>query len=114
MQALISMIHQLAQATDGSGAAERLVLFDYRKENHTLLAQKIYMQAIPREIACWVSDFVMNRQQRVKLSRDCFCEWGDVPAGVPQGTKLGPWLFLLMINNLKVSDVSSWKYVDDT
>ena len=50
----------------------------------------------------------------MKFSRDCFSEWGHVPAGVPQRTKLGPCLFLLMINNLKVSDVSSWKYVDDT
>ena len=50
----------------------------------------------------------------MKLARDCFTEWGDVPAGVPQGTKLGPWLFFLMTNNLKVSDESSWKYVDDT
>ena len=56
----------------------------------------------------------MNRQQRVKLSRDCSSEWGHVPADVPQGTKLGPCLFLLMINNLKVSDESSWKYVDNT
>jgi hypothetical protein len=39
---------------------------------------------------------------------------GHVPFGVPQSTKLGPWLFLLMINDLIVPNVSTWKYVDDT
>ena len=51
--------------------------------------------------------------QRVKLSSDCFSERGPLRSGVPQGTKLGLWLFLLMINDLKI-DALTWRYVDDT
>ena len=35
-----------------------------------------------------------------------------MPAGVPQGTNLGPWS--LMINELRIPDIPTWKYVDDT
>ena len=50
----------------------------------------------------------------MKLSQDCFSEWGTVAAGVPQGTNLGPWLSLIMLNNLYVANTNVWKSVDDT
>ena len=81
--------------------------------DHKILVAKINGLDMPHSIKAWVTDFLTNRHQRVKLSSDCYSEWSPVPAGVPQGTMLGPWLFLLMINDLKV-DALTWKYVDDT
>ena len=116
--ALTSMLHHWTRATDGTGSAVRVVLFDYRKAfdyiDHQLLTHKIYSLDIPRGVARWVVDFLVHRYQRVKLSADCFSEWGPVPAGVPQGTKLGPWLFLLMMNDLRLPQVQTLKYADDT
>ena len=116
--ALVSMLHMWAQATDGTGAAVRIVQLDYKKAfdliDHRTLANKVLSLHIPRGVARWVIDFLIDRSQRVKLSHDCFSEWGPVPSGVPQGTKLGPWLFVLMLNDLRPSDAQTWKYVDDT
>ena len=54
-----------------------------------------------------------NNNPKVNLSF-CLSEWRNVPAGVPQGTKLGPWLFILMIDDINTSNTELWKYVDDT
>ena len=70
---------------------------------------------VPNSVINWVIDFLSERSQRIKFSKDVLSEWGKEPSGVPQGTKLGPWLFLLMFNNLSVpTTFNMWKYVDDT
>ena len=95
-----------------------LVLFDFKKAfdliDHRILVRKLCSYDIPDPVMSWIIYILTSRKQRVKLGHDCFLEWGVVPAGVPQGMKLGPWLFIIMINELHIPATDLWKYVDDT
>ena len=84
-------------------------LVDFRNQ-----AIKLTALDLTYSILCWVIDFLKNRKQRIKLGQDCKSKWGDIPAGVPQGTKLGPLLFILMIDDIDTSNTEIRKYVDDT
>ena len=112
------MVHSLTKHTDGTGSTVRVVLFDYQKAfdliDHTFLARKLLAMDMPVGVLFWIIDFLTDRTQRVKLGEHCLSEWRNVPAGVPQGTKLGPWLFILMIDDINTSNTELWKYVDDT
>ena len=51
------------------------------------------------------------------MNYECHSNVLQVQTGVPQGTKLAPWLFLVMINDLSVSEDSTnkiWKFADDS
>ena len=112
--ALLSTIHHWTMMTDGTGALVSVVVFDYRRVFDLIDHHIILKLDIPRGVLCWVLDILSSWKQHVKLESVCLSERGQVPAGISQGTKLGPWLFLLMINDLNIPDMSMWKYVNDT
>ena len=115
--ALVNMTQNWLVNTDENGATARVVLLDFRKAfdliDYSVLVQKLATNDIPSQVKSCIVDFLMDWKQRVKLAQGCHSEWRSVPSGVSQGTKLGPWLFLVMINYLD-TPADMWKYVDDT
>ena len=101
---LITMIHSWSKSTDGNSSTTRVILFDFKKAfdliDHCILDKKLSDFNFAHRIVCWIVNFLIGQKQRVKLSSDCYLEWGAVTAGIPQGTKHGfPQQLKLMIFN---------------
>ena len=82
--------------------------------SHEILLRKINQYGVRGLPLRWFADYLRERQQRVKVGKD-LSDSRKVNVGIPQGTILGPILFLFFINDLpRVSSLfSSILFADD-
>ena len=86
----------------------------FDKVPHKRLMLKLRALGIVDEIYCWIEDWLKDRKQRVILL-GANSDWIGVKSGVPQGSVLGPLLFLIYINDIDEGVASGLlKFADDT
>lgn len=115
---LLEVYHHLC-STLNAGKEIRVVFLDiskaFDKVWHPGLLYKLEMCGISGNLLGWFKSYLSDRSQRVIVNGKT-SDWCEITAGVPQGSVLGPLLFLIYINDI-VNTVSHCKirmFADDT
>ena len=83
--------------------------------NHEILVQKLPHYGLTKDTTQWIECYLSNRSQKCTVN-DITSSCLDIKCGVPQGSILGPLLFLLYINDIVdvLECTKCYLYADDT
>ena len=116
---LLFLVHKIFESFDNLENFDvRSVFLDmskaFDKVWHKGLIFKLKQNGVTGNLLILMENYLSNREQRVALN-GMFSEWGKINSGVPQGSVLGPLLFLVYINDLEEGIKSQIKFfADDT
>ena len=114
---LILTTNDLAEELDKGGQTDT-VLLDFSKAfdrvPHQRLIMKLFHYGIKGKTLAWIQNFLAFRTQQVVVEGET-SSIGQVTSGVPQGSVLGPTLFLIYIDDLSNNIQSKVRlFADDT
>ena len=94
-----------------------VIYLDFQKAFDTIphqrLLSKVHAYGIRGKVYEWIRNFLLNRRERVVLNNS-ESTWSEIISSVPQGSILGPILFILYINDLPdVMSCVSKLFADD-
>ena len=86
----------------------------FDKVPHKRLIKKIENYGITNPILSWIQDFLTRRYQQVSINGETSNQ-KEVTSGLPQGSVLGPILFVIYINDLpEAVESAAYLFADDT
>ena len=87
----------------------------FDKVDHGILCHKLKQLGITGNVGLWINRFLTGRTQQI-AANGVLSDPAPVISGVPQGSFLGPILFIIMISDLgrELSLSTTSKYADDT
>jgi hypothetical protein len=114
---LLTFMEKVAEDLD-SGEVVDVVYLDFQKAfdkvPHLRLIAKLEEIGVKGRVLKWIKEWLQGRKQRVVINGEA-SEWEDVLSGIPQGSILGPLLFLIYINDIDCGIISNiLKFADDT